>query len=148
MTTSSCIDGDRMTDTKLLVGSITMIRQQQKQQPSRVIPVLPFNSRSTDLSTTTTTTTTVPTITLDSSNHTPPDYAMIELNGELIAPIEYPSANTCQSILGMDGHIELGKLEIDSNGVSIGLLLLLLSSSSSLLVCFVIVSACSRKGSV
>jgi hypothetical protein len=50
----------------------------------------------------------------------PPDYAMIELNGELIAPVEFPPADACRSILGMDGQIELGMLEVDSaTGVSV-----------------------------
>lgn len=106
--TSCCDDGIVITDRKFII-----------QQPSRMIPVLPFgnsNNRQQQQER----------IRESDDNHNdgvtslppPPDYAMIELNGELIGPIEYPSTNTCRSILGIDGQVELGKLEIESNGVS------------------------------
>ncbi|KAG7358517.1 Ctf8-domain containing protein [Nitzschia inconspicua] len=44
----------------------------------------------------------------------PPEYVMIELNGELIAPVEYPLSDTCRTILGKDDAIELGKLRLDT----------------------------------
>ena len=49
-----------------------------------------------------------------SSNRPPaPEYAMVELNGELIAPIEFPPTDTCQSIFGTDRRVELGKFYMD-----------------------------------
>jgi hypothetical protein len=49
----------------------------------------------------------------DDHNKSPPEYVMIELNGELIAPVEYPSADTCRIILGKESTVELGKLRLD-----------------------------------
>jgi hypothetical protein len=40
---------------------------------------------------------------------------MIELNGELISPVEFPSSQECQSIFGSHGGVELGKLYFDSS---------------------------------
>jgi hypothetical protein len=42
-----------------------------------------------------------------------PEYAMVELNGELIAPVEFPPTDTCQSIFGTDRRVELGKFYMD-----------------------------------
>jgi len=38
-----------------------------------------------------------------------PAYTMIELNGILLPPIEFPPMDTCQSIFGTDQRVELGK---------------------------------------
>jgi len=51
---------------------------------------------------------------LASSSDSPaPEYAMVELNGELIAPVEFPPTDTCQSIFGTDRRVELGKFYMD-----------------------------------
>jgi hypothetical protein len=49
----------------------------------------------------------------DDNHKYPPEYVMIELNGELIAPIEYPSPDACRTILGKESTVELGKLRFD-----------------------------------
>jgi len=38
-----------------------------------------------------------------------PAYTMVELNGILLPPIEFPPMDTCQSIFGTDQRVELGK---------------------------------------
>ena len=43
---------------------------------------------------------------------TPPEWSMIEVNGELIAPVELPTKEESQTILGGEGHVELGKLQM------------------------------------
>lgn len=40
----------------------------------------------------------------------PPEYAMIEVNGNLIAPVEFPPGDSCREIFGADRRVELGKL--------------------------------------
>jgi len=47
----------------------------------------------------------------DDNNRHPvaPEYTMIELNGILLPPIEFPPIDTCQSIFGTDRRVELGK---------------------------------------
>jgi len=39
-----------------------------------------------------------------------PEYAMIELNGTLIPPIEFPPGETCRKVFGEDRRVELGKI--------------------------------------
>lgn len=39
-----------------------------------------------------------------------PEYAMIELNGILISPVEFPTDDECRSVFGSDQRVELGKL--------------------------------------
>jgi hypothetical protein len=51
---------------------------------------------------------------VDMNDTTPPEYVMIELNGELIPPVEYPSPDICRTILGKDDGVELGKLHQDN----------------------------------
>jgi hypothetical protein len=73
-------------------------------EPSREIPVLAYNHGSNDE------------INNNNDNETgegcsfPPEYAMIELNGNLIAPIEFPPGETCRQVFGEDRRVELGKL--------------------------------------
>jgi len=43
------------------------------------------------------------------STQEPPEYAMIELNGTLIPPIEFPPGETCRKVFGEDRRVELGK---------------------------------------
>mmetsp|Transcript_27768 Transcript_27768/g.59364 ORF Transcript_27768/g.59364 Transcript_27768/m.59364 type:complete len:161 (-) Transcript_27768:583-1065(-) len=46
----------------------------------------------------------------------PPEYAMIEINGNLIAPVEFPKGDTCLKIFGADKRVELGKLFLKGPG--------------------------------
>lgn len=41
---------------------------------------------------------------------TPPEFSMIELNGNLIPPVEFPPEETCVQVFGKDRTVELGKL--------------------------------------
>mmetsp|Transcript_26707 Transcript_26707/g.62413 ORF Transcript_26707/g.62413 Transcript_26707/m.62413 type:complete len:155 (-) Transcript_26707:939-1403(-) len=66
-------------------------------ETSKVIPVLAYNNGSEDNDN-------------DDESHLPPEYAMIELNGNLIAPVELPPGDTCRQIFGTDRRVELGKL--------------------------------------
>lgn len=73
----------------------------------------------------------------------PPEWAMIELNGNLIAPVEYPTKETSQTVLGGEDQVELGKLDLGPDGVRLGSSIDLLwslhhswHSSSLLFVCF------------
>jgi hypothetical protein len=45
----------------------------------------------------------------------PPEYAMIELNGELIPPVEFPTKDVSRAILGTEQGVELGKLKLDKD---------------------------------
>ena len=47
----------------------------------------------------------------------PPEWAMIELNGNLIAPMEFPTEDVSQPILGGEDRVELGSLELGSDKV-------------------------------
>eukprot|EP00533_Pseudo-nitzschia_delicatissima_P011087 CAMPEP_0116101416 /NCGR_PEP_ID=MMETSP0327-20121206/12800_1 /TAXON_ID=44447 /ORGANISM="Pseudo-nitzschia delicatissima, Strain B596" /LENGTH=134 /DNA_ID=CAMNT_0003593379 /DNA_START=110 /DNA_END=514 /DNA_ORIENTATION=- len=40
----------------------------------------------------------------------PPEYAMIEVNGNLVPPVEFPPEDTCVQVFGKDRTVELGKL--------------------------------------
>lgn len=53
------------------------------------------------------------------NTHEPPEFVMIEINGELIAPVEFPSKDSSRTILGgSDGkQVELGKLQLDDKQV-------------------------------
>ena len=73
-------------------------------EPSKVVPI--NNPHLVKESTSTTTT---------PSNNNVPEYAMIELNGELISPVEFPTSQECQSIFDSHGVVELGKLYFDDN---------------------------------
>lgn len=48
----------------------------------------------------------------DNDDHVPPEYAMIEINGNLIAPVEFPPGESCRRIFGADRRVELGKLHL------------------------------------
>jgi hypothetical protein len=72
-------------------------------EPSKEIPVLAYNHGSNDESNN-------DNETGEGSSNLPPEYAMIELNGNLIAPIEFPPGETCQQVFGEDRRVELGKL--------------------------------------
>ena len=63
-------------------------------EPSKEIPVLAYRHDDDD----------------DEGGHSPPEYAMIELNGNLIPPVEFPPGETCLQIFGKDRTVELGKL--------------------------------------
>ena len=44
------------------------------------------------------------------------EWMMIEINGELLGPMEYPDENTSRTILGNDGRqVELGKITLSGN---------------------------------
>lgn len=55
----------------------------------------------------------------------PPDYAMIELNGQLLPPVEFPTADECRTVLGggnaddaddaTGAVVELGQLQLDGD---------------------------------
>jgi hypothetical protein len=47
----------------------------------------------------------------------PPEWAMIELNGNLIAPMEFPTEDASQTVLGGEDRVELGKLVLGSDKV-------------------------------
>ena len=40
----------------------------------------------------------------------PPEFSMIEVNGNLIPPVEFPPEETCVQVFGKDRTVELGKL--------------------------------------
>jgi hypothetical protein len=42
----------------------------------------------------------------------PPEWALVELNGELLAPIELPDADSTRRILGQVGQMELGLVKL------------------------------------
>jgi hypothetical protein len=68
---------------------------QQLGQPSRVIPIeCPKD---------------------DDDDNPPPEWAMIELNGDVIAPTEFPTHETCQSVLCGGDRVELGRLQLSSD---------------------------------
>ena len=46
----------------------------------------------------------------DSNDASPPEFSMIELNGNLIPPVEFPPEETCVQVFGKDRTVELGKL--------------------------------------
>lgn len=45
----------------------------------------------------------------------PTEYAMIELNGELLSPTEIPTTEKVQEILGGTDRVELGRLKLGPN---------------------------------
>jgi hypothetical protein len=47
----------------------------------------------------------------------PPEWAMIELNGSLIPPVEVPTQDEIQTILGDKDRVELGRLQIGPDKV-------------------------------
>jgi hypothetical protein len=51
----------------------------------------------------------------DDDDNPPPEWAMIELNGELIAPTEFPTNETCQTVLCGGDRVELGRLQLSSD---------------------------------
>ena len=54
-------------------------------------------------------------------DESPPHWAMVELNGELIAPTEFPTDEVTQVILGKnEGLVELGQLQMTGDNVSPG----------------------------
>lgn len=56
-----------------------------------------------------------------------PEYAMIELNGILISPVEFPTDDECRSVFGSDQRVELGKLYmVGPEKVSVKFLVLVL----------------------
>ena len=73
-------------------------------EKSKVIPVLAYDDDGGEES--------LASLASASSSTTsrPPEYAMIELNGNLIAPVEFPTGDTCRQIFGTDRRVELGKL--------------------------------------
>jgi hypothetical protein len=75
--------------------------------PSKVIPVVAYGMNSNTNETE------------HENAPSPPEFVMIELNGELIAPVEFPSRECSKSVLrGCDGkQVELGKLHLDDNEV-------------------------------
>eukprot|EP00934_Nitzschia_sp_Nitz4_P002901 Nitzschia sp. Nitz4//scaffold5_size260463//29201//29684//NITZ4_000943-RA/size260463-processed-gene-0.291-mRNA-1//1//CDS//3329555223//2891//frame0 len=44
--------------------------------------------------------------------HTPTEYAMVELNGELISPTEIPTKENQETVLGGNDRVELGRLQL------------------------------------
>jgi hypothetical protein len=54
----------------------------------------------------------------DDDDNPPPEWAMIELNGELIAPAEFPTHETCQTVLCGGDRVELGRLQLSSDKVN------------------------------
>eukprot|EP00980_Cylindrotheca_fusiformis_P006171 scaffold1319_cov126-Cylindrotheca_fusiformis.AAC.60 len=44
-----------------------------------------------------------------------PEWAMVELNGELLPPVELPAQQESEAILGVSDQVELGKLSVDRN---------------------------------
>ena len=48
-------------------------------------------------------------------HYEPPEYAMIELNGELIAPTQLPDEENRERILGGPDRVELGRLQLGPN---------------------------------
>ena len=52
----------------------------------------------------------IPVLAYSSKSSSPPEYAMIEVNGNLIPPIEFPPEETCVQVFGKDRTVELGKL--------------------------------------
>lgn len=59
-------------------------------EASKEIPILSYHGNSNDAS--------------------PPEFSMIELNGNLIPPVEFPPEETCVRVFGKDRTVELGKL--------------------------------------
>mmetsp|Transcript_32571 Transcript_32571/g.50535 ORF Transcript_32571/g.50535 Transcript_32571/m.50535 type:complete len:125 (+) Transcript_32571:37-411(+) len=49
----------------------------------------------------------------------PPKWALVELNGELIAPAEMPTTSDSQIILGGEDRVELGRLHLTADGVPV-----------------------------
>ena len=52
------------------------------------------------------------------SSAPPPEWALLELNGELICPTQFPSKSSCEEVLGADGRVELGRLKLGPDNVS------------------------------
>ena len=48
-------------------------------------------------------------------NGEPPEFAMIELNGELLSPTEIPTTEKAQAVLGGVDRVELGRLQLGPN---------------------------------
>lgn len=52
----------------------------------------------------------IPVLAYSHDGSSPPEYAMIELNGNLVPPVEFPPKDTCVQVFGKDRTVELGKL--------------------------------------
>ena len=46
-------------------------------------------------------------------------WVLVELNGELLVPTQLPSKEEAKTILGGEDRVELGKLEMTTNNVSL-----------------------------
>jgi len=55
-------------------------------------------------------------IPISSKHSDPPEWSMLELNGTLIPPVELPTREAATDILGADGRVELGRLQIGPDG--------------------------------
>jgi hypothetical protein len=79
-----------------------------------------IQSSSSQSAMTVTTPTKTPATTTETMIPLPPEWALVELNGELLAPIELPDADSTRRILGQEGQMELGLVKLEGKVRCIG----------------------------
>mmetsp|Transcript_18577 Transcript_18577/g.44853 ORF Transcript_18577/g.44853 Transcript_18577/m.44853 type:complete len:193 (+) Transcript_18577:82-660(+) len=94
----------------MMISSPPSKQQQQfpQRQKSRVIPIKPWSNHGRDNNNSNNNMDDDASDDIDDDNVDrqpqqllpPPDYAMIELNGELLPPVQYPTIDQCRTVLG------------------------------------------------